>query len=320
MKSNKSIGGYFSLELSNKGNYYYPQMLRLNTGRNCFQYILLVNKAKRVYIPKYTCGVMLEPLKKLNIDFVFYSINENLELAEDLILSKNEFLLYTNYFGLKDKYCSKLSRKFKSKLILDYSQSFYAPPQKLSSVFYSPRKFFGLPDGGIVNIEAEPKIKLDRDSSCRRMSHLLKRLDLGVEEGYEDFKKNDASLSNQPIKKMSHLTEELLKNIDYKKAKEKRLKNFNYLHKKFCKKNKLKIDLKSITCPMCYPYYSEDLNLRQKLIKNKIFVATYWSNVFDWCQKGEIEYKLAQKIIPLPIDQRYDIEDMDKIIRKINEN
>lgn len=321
MSSDKSIGGYFGLELSVVRKEYFPNMLKLNTGRNCFEYILLANKTKRVYLPKYMCRALLEPMKKLNIDYVFYSINKDFELVDDIELKNNELLLYINYFGIKDAYCYELNNKYGNKLILDYSQSFYALPQKSVSTFYSLRKFFGLPDGGLLNTNNKlVGTKFDKDVSYERVSHLLKRLDLGVESGYEDFKINEISLSDQPIKEMSNLTEALLNSIDYQKVKEKRLENFNYLEKKLRNTNKLKIDLSSISCPMCYPYYSEDRKLRQHLIDNKIFVPLYWKNVFDWCEENEIEYKFAKGIIPLPIDQRYGIEDMCKIIEKINGN
>ena len=70
------IGGYFELEL-NKGHEYHPQAIRLNSGRNAFEYILRAKKYKKVYMPFYTCEVMFEPLQKLNLNFENYSIDEN---------------------------------------------------------------------------------------------------------------------------------------------------------------------------------------------------------------------------------------------------
>ena len=64
----KSIGGYFELELSSSGEYF-PKSIALNTGRNAFEYILKVRYYKKVYIPYYTCDVMLEPIKKLKVDY-----------------------------------------------------------------------------------------------------------------------------------------------------------------------------------------------------------------------------------------------------------
>ena len=66
--SQKAIGGYFELELP-KGEEYHKSALSLNSARNCFEYILRVRKYKKVYLPYYTCEVILEPLKKLNIQY-----------------------------------------------------------------------------------------------------------------------------------------------------------------------------------------------------------------------------------------------------------
>jgi hypothetical protein len=65
---------------------------------------------------------------------------------------------------------------------------------------------------------------------------------------------------------------------------------------------------------MAYPFWSEDENLRSRLIKNKVFVATYWPNIFEWCNESQLEYLLAKEIVPLPIDQRYGEEDMRRIV------
>ena len=73
-----AIGGYFELELR-KGEHYHKNAIRLNTARNCFEYVLRSRSYDKVYIPYYTCEVMLEPIQKLGIDYEFYHINELLE-------------------------------------------------------------------------------------------------------------------------------------------------------------------------------------------------------------------------------------------------
>ena len=107
--------------------------------------------------------------------------------------------------------------------------------------------------------------------------------------------------------------------VDFDYIKEKRKANFNFLHSELKHTNKLNIkDLLSFVCPMVYPYYTDDEKLRSRLIDNKIFVATYWPNVLEWCKDQEgIEYDLAKKIIPLPIDQRYELQDLNYIIEFI---
>ena len=53
---------------------------------------------------------------------------------------------------------------------------------------------------------------------------------------------------------------------------------------------------------------------------NKIFCARYWPNVLNWCKPRDWEYMLAENLVCLPIDQRYENQDMKRIIRIIKEN
>ena len=114
----KAIGGYYSLELP-KHKEYHTDAIKLNTGRNCLEYILRVRHYKKVYIPYYTCSVLLEPFKKLGINYSFYNIDNNLEIDNDITTRDEEALLYVNYFGLKDTYIKYLSEQYGQNLIID---------------------------------------------------------------------------------------------------------------------------------------------------------------------------------------------------------
>lgn len=314
------IGGYFELELPVQGAILHDDAIFLNSGRACFEYILRANKITKVYIPKYTCDVMLEPLKKLNISYDFYTINKSLEIKEEIALNPNDYLMYVNYFGVKDKYCHELASRYGSNLILDYSQALFSDPIRKNHTLYSPRKFFGLPDGGILYTPTRLTESLPQGVSYGRMSHLLKRLDLGAEQGYEDYKINDDSLRGEPMSAMSQLTKSLLAGLNFEDSKARRIANFDALHKVLKSSNELDIDDTSAQAPLCYPYYIDHGDkLRDKLINNKVFVATYWPNVFNWCTPEELEYVLAENIVPLPIDQRYEEDDMKRIIKAIYE-
>lgn len=314
-----AIGGYFGLELNNGTKPWHKDGVFLNSGRACFEYILRVEKPRHVYLPKYTCDVMIEPLDKLNVKYSFYRINEALEISEQIEPSSDELLVYNNYFGVKDKYCEDLVSRFGDRLIIDCSQAFYFLPQSKAHTFYSPRKFFGLPDGGILFTNKELKQKLPIATSHQRSQHLLIRIDQDAEKGYKDFKINEDSLRKQPIQVISLLTKKLYESIDFDNARQVRNTNFAFLHDRLASTNLLKTNLTKVDGPMCYPYIVEDDKLRQKLIDNKIYVPTFWPNVFDWCQPDEFEYNLANKLLPLPIDQRYGTADMKRILDVINE-
>lgn len=317
----KAIGGYFSLELPLLNNEYHAGAVRLNSARNCLEYILEVEQPAKVYIPLYTCDVMLEPFNKTGIEFEFYRINENLEPLDLPELATDELFVYNNYFGIKDDYAGKLAKRYGQRLVVDASQSFYYRRTGAEKVFYSPRKFFGLPDGGLLYTDKKLERELDIDVSFERMSHLIKRIELPPEEGYDDFRANDEDLSGQPIRRMSLLTERLLQTVDHELIRRSRYDNFALLHKELGESNLLEISLPSGGVPMVYPYLIEDATgLRKALIDNRVFVASYWPNVFTWAQDGDLELSLARNIIPIPIDQRYDGADMERIIELIHEH
>ena len=307
------IGGYFSLELQ-RHEEYHKDAIKLNTGRNCLEYILRSRKYAKVYIPYYTCEVILEPFQKLGVEYEFYHINLDFEITDDIHLQNNEALLYTNYYGLKQRYAESLAKRYGQQLIVDNTQAFYANPLEGIDTFYTCRKFFGVPDGAYLFTDKPLDIELEQDISYERMIFLTKRIDLGAEAGYQDFREQSHLLCNQPIKRMSKLTEQLMQSIDYGWAAKRRKDNYNYLHESLKDSNLFQITLDDDAVPMVYPFLSTQERLRYNLIQNKIFVACYWPNVLDWCTTNDWDYQLAESLVCLPIDQRYGENDMKRII------
>ncbi|MFA6922770.1 MAG: hypothetical protein WC223_00815 [Bacteroidales bacterium] len=311
-----STGGYFELELR-KGKEFHPYAIALNTGRNALELILKLKKYKKVHVPYYTCDVILEPLKKTKTLYEFYSVDKNFEPIFDYsILKREDGFLYINYFGLKDIFICEIAKKCNN-LIIDNSQAFFSEPTANIPTFYSCRKFFGVPDGAYLYIDGADDIAFPIDHSESRFTHLIKRIDYGAETGFNDFKNNENNMIGQPIKKMSKLTQALLCNIDYKSVSKKRRENFLFLHKQLSNYNEIEIDFCKELVPMVYPFLSNQSDLKQNLLKHKIFIATYWQNVSEWTNKDSLEYKYAQQIIHLPIDQRYNFENLKEIINLI---
>jgi hypothetical protein len=312
----KAIGGYFQLELNDFGEYH-KSAIALNTARNSLEYIMRAKNYRKIYIPYYTCEVILEPVKKLNVEFEFYHIDKNFMPIIDTIDSSSA-LLYTNYFGICDKKVELVTRKFDN-VIIDNAQSFYSLPVDSADTFYSCRKFFGVPDGAYLFTDKIINQVFETDISEYRISHLIRRIELGPEDGYSSFKLNDDSLNGQPIKIMSNLTKAFLNNIGYKKIKERRLANFLILHNEFRNVNELNIEIDTISCPMVYPLLLNQEDLRHKLIERKIYVAQYWQNVLQWLDNRGYESYLVNHLLPIPIDQRYNENIMCKLIEIIRE-
>src|ERR1700760_3211557 len=119
------IGGYFGLELPKEDNNLFKNSILLNSARNCLAYILKAHLAKRLFMPIYTCDVLVEPLNELGVEVIFYKIDESLRIAQDITFQDNDYLLYTNYFGIMDGYVKQLSNNYKDSLIIDCAQALY---------------------------------------------------------------------------------------------------------------------------------------------------------------------------------------------------
>ncbi len=308
-----AIGGYFSLELP-LCEEYHKDAIRLNTGRNCLEYILWARGYKKVYVPYYTCEAVMEPINKLSISYEYYHIDIHFEIRDRFTLKDGEALLYTNYFGLKQRYVELLAEKVGSRLIVDNTQAFYAKPLAGIDTFYTCRKFFGVADGAYLYTEKKLADEFEQDESYDHMAHLMKRIDLSAEEGFADFRKADDGLDNQPIRWMSKLTRRIMQSIDYEAAAKKRRENYMMLQEALGGENNLELKLEDDAVPMVYPFLAPIKELREKLIENKVFVARYWPNVLDWTTEKDIEYLFAYQMQPLPIDQRYGNEEINKII------
>jgi hypothetical protein len=316
---NKAIGGYFELELNDFGSIFHDDAVALNTGRNALEYILIQRKYKRLYIPYYTCDVILQPLIRQGVEYVFYHIDDSF-IPIDIAPKNDEAILFVNYFGIMSRQVKHLSEIY-TNLIIDNSQAFYEKPIQDIDTFYSPRKFFGLPDGGFAYCNSNTPLNLDRDSSSCSMSHLLTRIESGAEAGYIQFKANDKNLDDRPLMCMSQVTEKLMRNISFESIKSKRRANFKKVHSLLYIENELTplIDRSIYEAPMIYPFLKKNnLKKRKNLIDNKIYTASYWPNVKTWLKTSiYLETYLVDNLIALPIDQRYDRTEIQFILKSI---
>ncbi|MBB4035060.1 hypothetical protein GGR21_000949 [Dysgonomonas hofstadii] len=314
----KEIGGYFELQLR-KGEHYHKGAIQLNTARNCLEYILRAKKYKKIYIPYLDSEVIWEPMGKLGIEYEFYSVDFKLDPIFDKKLEEDEVFFYSDTYGIKCCTVEKLVKRLGKQLIIDNTHAFFSKPYEGIDTIYSPRKFFGLPDGAYLFTDILLDEEFDQDDAIPHMTHLMKRIEYGsASSAYQDYLNYCAGLINQPIKRMSNLGESLLKSLDYENLKERQIKNFRYLHAVLRKENKFEYDdFPADTCPLSYMFYSEDPHLRKRLIENKIYVSTYWKATLDLVEKDSAEYKIVNYLLPLPCDHRYDEEDMERIVNVI---
>ncbi len=315
-----ALGGYFELELSpSKTSSYHHGAFEFNIGRNAFLFFLENITCTKVFVPYYTCDVIISTLKKAQINYDFYNIDEKLEPNFDYsLLGFDEYFLYTNYFGLKDDFIKRLSIKCQN-VIIDNSQSFFSKPLNNQTTFYTARKFFGVADGAYLyaNIPKDSYLTLKKGLSYNRFDFLLKRGDIGAEDAYSDFLNAERLINDLPVERMSNLTKKMLNSIDYRRVAETRIQNFTYLFEAFRQINEFVINWNGHQVPMFYPLLLSKPEIAGKLLAKKIYTPRFWNSVLDYVDEQSVEYMLSKNMIFLPIDQRYSKFDMQQIIKTV---
>lgn len=311
INEDKEVGGYLSLEHNDTGkNNYWGKCLLMNSAKNCFNILIKKIEAKKIFLPRYTCEVMHQ-LKYENENIQYYNIDSFYLVEEHIKVDKGDIIIYTNYFGVNDESCQKTIDRFgKDKVIIDNAQSLLSEFDCLANV-YSPRKFLGIPDGGIIKsnyIDLDINLTVESTSAWGFM-HLLLRRDRKTKLGLEWHQKNERRIINLKPKLMSTITSSLLEQINIKKIIKKRLNNFNFLNEKLKHINKLDVSNKSVS-PICYPFLTEEIH-RFYLHSKNIHTPHYWKNNYNL---NLFENKLSNITSFLPIDQNISEEKLFYII------
>lgn len=307
----KEIGGYFELDRYN-GSIFHEGAVALNCGRNCLAYLIKTKRIKKLYLPYFCCDSVAQPCRKYGVKTERYHIGADFRPVFDNVLGADEWLYIVNFYGqIRNDEVEAWQRKFK-RVIFDNAQAYFQKPVHGTDTLYTCRKFFGVADGGFLYTQARMD-GLERDESFDRMRFVLGRYERTANEFYKESVDNNNFFADEPVKLMSKLTMNLLRGIDYKVVERRRSENFKYMHVRLRKKNKL--DLTIPTGAYMYPFYCENGTLiRKKLRAQNIYIPTLWPDVIDNCNPDTLEYEYAANILPLPVDQRYEISNMEYLI------
>lgn len=312
MSNVKPIGGFFELEVPALGAGYHSDALALTNGRACMRWILEEEKPSRVYIPYYSCYALYEPMQIMGIEVIYYSINEAFEPADMPEPEEGELLVLINYYGLNNKLANELSQKFGKRVVIDNAHRFFHRGSQDSYSFTSARKYFGVPDGAYLYGAVREAKNIGRNIDISVL-HNVKRLMGRQEESYSDFLSYEASLGCD-LKRISVLSECLLSGVDYETAAQARVNNFNFLHERLKTYNEISIEPTETDVPFCYPFLPDSYLEKSYFHKNEIYIPTLWPDILERSDDGfELEKDLTKRLLPLPVDQRYTVEDMDRV-------
>ena len=311
----REYGGYIEFETF-YGKMLHEDAIALNCGRNALAYLCEAKGIKKMYLPYFLCSSVTDLCKKIGVEWSGYSINNQLEPIFEQKLGENEWLYIVNFYGQLDNDQLELWKKKYNRIIVDNAQSYYQAPVDGVDTLYTARKYFGVADGAFLYTNARLEREIAVDESFERMHFLLGRYERSANEFYNEYVSNNKLFSTEPIKQMSRLTRNILRGIEYDRIAECRQENFEILNQELRNINQLQV--KSVRGAFMYPLLIEGgITVKKILQKEKIYIPTLWPNVLENCKTGSLEYHLAADTLPIPIDQRYDIQDMKYLVEVI---
>lgn len=322
-ESQQEIGGYFGLSLPDYGNPFPDSFIRFQSARAALRAVLQHCNFQRVMLPAYICDSVVQAVTDAGKTAELYDLDDHLYPKLSLrAIPKDSVLIYVNYFGLCESNISRLLDSFPpGQIIVDNTQALFQLPTDALATIYSPRKFVGVPDGGLLaapSLKIELPMQEDR-GSIARMNHLLMRLAYTGKEGYSSFIEAGASLDNTKPLNMSRLTARILSSIDMTAVKSQRRRNFRHLAAVLDKHNLHNWQLGPDAVPLCYPLVCDRNveSLKEELADRRIYIPTYWRDAQKRIENNGIEHALIHCMLPVPCDQRYSSGQLDMVIHSI---
>ena len=239
----KIVGGMFALELPLGGAIDVPfdldATLRLVNGRSALRYVLDAREVRTVWLPQYACDALSAAAAGCEIRY--YPVTETLEPEGGTwqrSITPADVVVAIDYFGFR-RWTEALGRLFEDGVCIveDASQALFIKPSSLAScIFYSPRKFVGVPDGGVL-ISSLPSRALEAPpiewwSKAVASAVIRRQFDSGEIDDRRWFSLFQDAEREAPVGpyRMGDISEAILRNgVDYASVRRRRVENFRIL-------------------------------------------------------------------------------------------
>ena len=321
----------------------------LASGRDALHWIILslgLQRGSRVLLPSYLCEEVVAPFLAHGMDVDFYRVTRDLQVDRaDLgrrLISETRLVLYIHYFGFPTEFPGKpvASMAPSAVVIEDSSHSFlsrFDAAQGHGDIWFaSYRKLLPLPDGAVVcwsgksvqtfhPFRAHNSLGHVAAVGYRSVGAMLKSLWLlrpglfpkRVFRQFFFWSRRRLEHYSKPAP-MSMVSKRLLKRMDIEGIVSARRRNFSHLLSALDGSEEVRPLYSSLpegVCPLGFPLLAEDRpRLLQHLIESKVYPPVHWE-LPGLVPRSEFpdSWHVSDRILTLPVDQRYDEEDMARI-------
>ena len=322
----------------------------MSTGRSATRLVLQTIEVRNpeckkvALLPPFTCHTVFEPFMDFDYEIRTLSLNQDLSIsAEDIVHNQEKYgagvVLVHRYYGFDtlphfNMAVETLQRKGVI-VIEDCTQCLYSS-FAISSADYvvaSIRKWCGVPDGGFAVCKegdfcCRPSQEDRKMVEAKRIASELKYQFLFEGKGDKPsfkakYREAEELLDNQnEYYTIGKLSAAIQAELDIKLLKKKRRDNYKVLLEGINNVAGIKVlfdFLPDKVVPLYFPILVEDRERVQDILAdNDIYAPVVWPKADNCPAIGDHAELIYKKILCIPIDQRYDVDDMQRIVEVIN--
>ena len=329
----REIGSEFwEIPLGRKRNTLFPLSTQwFVSGRSALRTIIKELKPSgSVALPSWCCESMIKPFVDAGFEINFYSYMSNRAYAKDII-SACDAVLIMDYFGYTNNEEFDLSF-FKGTVIRDVTHSVFSNTYTDADYYFgSMRKWCGFWTGGYAWADDNHTLFAGQVSAESQKYISLREKAMSIKKKYLVSQASDLK---QCFLTLFADAENILDHIDIAPAAERdvlaaNLIDVDFIMTKRSANAKILRDafkdciifsvMKENDCPMFVPIRvqgGKQAELQRFLIQKGIFCPIHWPISAYHCFR-EQERSIYDNELSLVCDQRYDLEDMNRIIKTI---
>lgn len=284
------------------------------SGRAAIEYVLKdLKNVHTVLLPSYCCESMVFPFKAAGLDVKYYQVDWDNGIKVR-IEEKADIVLWCNYFGFKND-----MPNIEGIIIEDITHSLLSEMPYHSQSDYlvaSVRKWEPINCGGYCSVEIDGKIPPEEFLRLKTAAMEMKTEYL--ENPIADNKKLYLKMFDESNRWLAEnysgyiidsWSQHYLAHIDVEKQRLIRKQNAKVLYEGLEGAVQFMFPIEQMDCPLFVPILLQNRDeVRASLIKHEIFCPVHWPRPEE-CRSNIYDIELS-----LVCDQRYGIEDMERIV------